>query len=125
LKIVQRVLVVDDHPGTVEALSILLRLWGHEAHGVKCGAEALAATRELDPHLVLLDLALPDISGYEVARALREVPGRRRVLAAATGFGRPCDVARTAAAGFDLHLTKPFDMERLRAALRLSAEAKR
>jgi two-component system CheB/CheR fusion protein len=115
-------LVVDDHPGTIEALAILLRLMGHEPHTASSGAAAIAAARDVDPHLVLLDIALPDMSGYDVARELRrETRARRYFLAAATGYGRPCDLARAAEAGFDIHLTKPFELARLRAVLERSA----
>jgi CheY-like chemotaxis protein len=122
---VQRVLIVDDHPGTTEALSLLLGLLGHEAHAVHRGADALAAARELDPHLVFLDISLPDIDGYEVARALRNEHGRRSYLVAATGWGRPADRERAAAAGFDSHLTKPFQLPDIRSVLEISAAAKR
>jgi CheY-like chemotaxis protein len=121
----QRVLVVDDHPGTTEALEMLLRLLGHEPHAVHLGADALAAARKLDPHLVMLDIGLPDICGYDVARKLRGERGKRSFLAAATGWGRPLDRARAAAAGFDKHLTKPFDLAAIREVLRLSAAATR
>ena len=122
---VQRVLIVDDHPGTTEALEMLLGLLGHKAHAVHRGADALPAARELDPHLVLLDISLPDINGYEVARALRDEYGRRTYLVAATGWGRPADRERAAAAGFDSHLTKPFELAELCAMLQLSAATKR
>jgi CheY-like chemotaxis protein len=118
-----RVLVVDDHPGTTEALSLLLRLLGHEAHAVHSGADALTAARTIDPHLVMLDISLPDITGYEVARALREERGTRSYLAAATGWGRPGDRERAVAAGFDNHVTKPYDIHAIRELLRLSADA--
>lgn len=119
----QRVLVVDDHPGTAEALAMLLRLLGHQPHAVHRGADALTAARELDPHLILLDIQLPDIDGYEVAKTLRGERGRRCYLAAATGWGRPSDRARAAAAGFDEHLTKPYDVSAIRRLLRQSEEA--
>jgi CheY-like chemotaxis protein len=119
----QRVLVVDDHPGTTEALSMLLRLLGHEPHAVHRGADALTAARTVDPHLVMLDIGLPDITGYEVARVLREERGPRSYLAAATGWGRPGDRERAVAAGFDNHVTKPYDIRTIRELLRLS-EAK-
>ena len=121
----QRVLVVDDHPGTTEALEMLLRLLGHEPHAVHLGAHALTAARELDPHLVMLDIQLPDINGYDVARTLRGERGKRTYLAAATGWGRPLDRARAAEAGFDLHLTKPFDLAAIRKLLSLSEAATR
>ncbi|HEY5948407.1 MAG TPA: response regulator [Kofleriaceae bacterium] len=118
-------LVVDDHPGTTEAVSLLLRLLGEEPHAVQRGADALAAARELEPDLVMLDIGLPDIDGYEVARTLRHELGHRCYIVAATGWGRPLDRARAAAAGFDQHLTKPYDVNAIRELLRLSAAATR
>src|SRR5690606_22356248 len=115
--------VVDDHPGTTEALAMLLHLLGHEAHVVHRGADALVAAAEFDPHLVMLDISLPDMTGYEVARALRSERGRRCYLAATTGWGRPADRKRAAEAGFDRHLTKPFELSALRELLQLSADA--
>lgn len=117
----QRVLVVDDHPGTTEALSMLLHLLGHQPSVVHCGADALIAARSLDPHLVMLDISLPDMTGYDVARALRDERGRRSFIAAATGWGRSSDRERTAQAGFDWHLTKPFDLSAILDLLRRSA----
>lgn len=121
----QRVLVVDDHPGTTEALTMLLRLLGHEPHAVHRGSDALKAARELDPDLIMLDIQLPDIDGYQVARALRDEPGSRAFIAAATGWGRPLDRERARAAGFDRHLTKPVDLAAIRELLRLSEAARR
>src|SRR5687767_2209664 len=105
-----RVLLVDDHPGTTDALATLLQMLGHETHAVARGAEALAAARELDPDLIMLDISLPDMSGLEVARKLRAECGRRSYIAATTAWGRPCDRERTAEAGFDVHMTKPFEL---------------
>lgn len=102
---------------------MLLHLLGHEPHVVHRGADALVAAAEIDPHLIMLDISLPDMTGYEVARALRSERGSRCFLAATTGWGRPADRERTAAAGFDRHLTKPFAMAALRELLRLSADA--
>jgi CheY-like chemotaxis protein len=121
----QRVLVVDDHPGTAEALSMLLQLLGHQPYVVHCGADALVAARSLEPHLVMLDISLPDMTGYDVARLLRDERGRRAYLAAATGWGRSSDRDRATEAGFDWHLTKPFDMAAIHELLRRSAQAAR
>jgi CheY-like chemotaxis protein len=114
-----RVLVVDDHPDTTEVISILFRMLGHETRAVLRGRHALTATREFDPDLVVLDLGLPDISGYEVARALKK-DGRPRYLAATTGWGREHDRVRAREAGFDHHLTKPIDLSKVRQLLRLA-----
>lgn len=100
---------------------MLLRILGHEPTAVHRGADALTAARALDPHLVMLDIDLPDISGYDVARTLRDERGRRSYLAAATGWGRPSDRERAVAAGFDEHLTKPYDLRAIQRLLMLSA----
>jgi CheY-like chemotaxis protein len=105
----QRILVVDDHPDSVDIMCTFLRLLGHEAHGATTGAGALSAAATLEPTLVLLDIGLPDISGYEVARRLREDPRRRPYLTALTGLGQARDRLQAFAAGFDQHVTKPAD----------------
>lgn len=114
-----RVLVVDDHPDTVEVLSVLFHMLGHEARYALRGREALHLTRELDPDLILLDLGLPDITGYEVVRALRADARRPdRYIAAVTGQCRPTDASRVALMGFDQHLVKPIDLGKIRQLLR-------
>ena len=81
------------------------------------GASALALARSTHPDAVLLDLGLPGVSGLEVARALRADDGKQPVLIAVTGYGSQEDRERSAAAGFDLHLTKPVDFNQLTEAL--------
>jgi CheY-like chemotaxis protein len=106
----RRVLVVDDNRDSADSMKLLLQLWGHDAHCVYGGEEALAAAAEVAPQIVLLDIGLPGMSGYELVGRLREVPGARdAVFVAVTGYSRPEDRARTAAAGFDHHLVKPVD----------------
>lgn len=90
-----RVLVVDDQPDTAEILSMLFEMLGLEARSATRGREGLVTAREFDPDLVLLDIGLPDINGFEVVRALRA--DRRyftRYIAAITGGGRPVDGVR-------------------------------
>src|SRR5436190_852744 len=90
-----RILVVDDCEDFVSSLCHLLRLWGHEARAATDGPEALVAAAVFQPEVVLLDLGLPRMDGYAVARRLREVPGLAGVrLAALTGFGADEDRAR-------------------------------
>lgn len=114
-----RVLVVDDHPDTAEVLSVLFQMLGHETHSALRGRDALQIAHELDPDVILLDIGLPDMTGYEVVRALRSDTGRQsRFIAAVTGHGRPSDIARTAMAGFDQHITKPVDMSKIHEVLR-------
>jgi two-component system, sensor histidine kinase len=118
----QRVLVVDDEPDTTEILSVLLRILGHEARAVTRGRDALAAAREFDPDLIMLDIALPDISGYEVVRELKRQATRKRFIAAASGYGSDRDRDRAREAGFDAHLLKPLDAKKIRHLL-MTAEA--
>jgi CheY-like chemotaxis protein len=112
-----RVLVVDDCADTRDSLRILLRLWGHDTAEAADGPAALELAAAFRPAAALLDLAMPGMSGYEVAVRLRRLPGLEHVLlVAATGFGQARDLAASRAAGFDHHLVKPFDpaeLERL------------
>lgn len=105
-----RVLVVDDHPDTVESTALYLGLSGYEAAIAYDGREALARAYDFHPDVVLLDIALPNMDGYAVAKALRgaNLP-IDPVLVAVTGYSRVVDRQRSAEAGFDLHLTKPVD----------------
>ena len=103
-----KILVVDDHTDAAETLAVWLRLEGHEVKYVGSGAAALAAAAAFLPHVVLLDIGLPDMDGYAVARALRENPQTRRAaLVALTGYGQESDLRRSREAGFDRHLLKP------------------
>ena len=107
-------MVVDDDPDTVDVLSTLLEMLGHDPRGANTGRDAIALARSFDPDVVLLDIALPDMNGYDVARALRGAEGRRRYLVAATGFARELDRVRALEAGFDQHLPKPITAESVR-----------
>jgi two-component system, OmpR family, response regulator len=112
-----RVLVVDDCPDLRASLRILLGLWGHDVREAPDGHAALRLAAAFRPDAVLLNVGLPGLDGYEVARRLRRLPGLGGVLlVAVTGYGSPKDVAACRAAGFDHHLLKPFDpvaLERL------------
>jgi len=106
----ERILVVDDNVDAAESLLRLLRLQAHDVRVAYDGLAAVAVAREMNPDVVLLDIGLPHLDGLEVARNLRaRVDGPRPLLVAMTGFGQAEDRARTAAAGFDFHLTKPVD----------------
>ena len=106
-----RALIVDDNIDAAETLSVLLRLGGHETFLAHDGLEALKAAAEFKPDIVLLDLGLPGIDGYEVARSLRRMPELGTpVLVAVTGWGSPEDRRRSKEAGFYEHLTKPVDI---------------
>lgn len=106
----RRILVVDDNVDAADMLAAMLELAGHETRVAHDGAGAIAAASELRPDIVFLDIGLPDMTGYEVARRLRERTERRRpALVALTGWGGDADRRRSAEAGFDVHLTKPVD----------------
>jgi PAS domain S-box-containing protein len=113
-----RVLVVDDNPDATESMAMLLGLWGHDVTTAKDGAAALAAARREHPQVVLLDIGLPGMDGYEVARRIRaDAETKRAVLVAMTGYGQAEDRQRAHATGFALHLVKPVEPEALRRAL--------
>jgi CheY-like chemotaxis protein len=110
----RRVLVVDDNVDAADSLAMLLKSDGHEAETAYSADAALAAVERLRPEVVLLDVGLPQVDGYEIARHLRAsntVPGMR--LIALTGYGQEKDRERARAAGFDDHLLKPADMNAL------------
>lgn len=109
------VLVVDDYPDTAETLAVLLRLYGHVPLVARCGSEAVHLACRRQPSVVLLDIGLPDIDGFEVARLLRAACGARMLLIAVTGQHNPED--RYRAAGFDHCFLKPFEPADLRTLL--------
>jgi signal transduction histidine kinase/CheY-like chemotaxis protein len=105
-----RVLVVDDNRDAAEGLGELLTDLGYVTRVSYDGPSALAAARDFAPHVALVDIGLPTMDGYEVARRLRAVPGLGELrLVAVTGYGQPSDRERSQAAGFDEHLVKPVD----------------
>ena len=104
------VLVVDDNPDAADSMALVLRQAGHEARVAWNGEDAVAAAREARPDVVLLDLGMPCMNGFEAARRLREGPGGGPpVLVAVTGWGSEDDRRRTKAAGFAHHLVKPVN----------------
>jgi signal transduction histidine kinase len=111
-----RILVVDDNIDAADSLATLLRMAGHDVHVCHDGADALAAVPRFRPEVVLLDIGLPGIDGYEVARRLRRQPETQEALIVAlTGYGLEEDVRRSHAAGFDHHFVKPADLAALSA----------
>jgi len=113
-----RVLVVDDNRDSADSLAMLLEISGHEVRTVHSGRDALAAAAAFAPDVALLDIGMPDLNGYEVARQMRAVAhGDRIVLVAVTGWGQEEDKRQAKAAGFDHHLAKPIDPDRLAALL--------
>jgi CheY-like chemotaxis protein len=110
----RRVLIADDNKDAADGLSLILRNMGHEVRTARDGLEALSAVAEFQPDVVLLDIGMPLLSGYEVARRIREQPGGAQLtLIALTGSSQDEDRHRAAAAGFDHHLAKPTDMAAL------------
>jgi signal transduction histidine kinase/DNA-binding response OmpR family regulator len=109
-----RVLVVDDNKDAADSIGLLLQLEGFEVQLAYDGFQALELVSDYSPDAVLLDIGLPLMDGYEVARRIRAQPsGKQVILIAGSGFGREEDRQRSADAGFDSHLTKPFDPQRL------------
>lgn len=109
---VQRILLVDDDPDSSEPLSLLLQSKGHETRVATDGAQAISVADEFKPNCVLLDLGLPRMDGYEVARRLRDRPyGSDVVLVALTGWAGRDIRSRAAEAGFDYHIVKPVNWE--------------
>jgi CheY-like chemotaxis protein len=116
---------VDDCPYLADALALLLNWWGYQTAVAYDGPAALAAALIQPPDAVLLDLGLPGMDGYEVARRLRGQPHMEKaLLVALTGHGLAEDVCRCRAAGFDLHLLKPCEPDDLHRVLdeRLAAQ---
>jgi len=110
-----RVLIADKCADTVESLAMLLRFWGHEAHVACDGPAVLAEVGRFRPHLVLMDIALPKMAGYKVARRLREQPSLRGLsLVALTGLDGAVYRRTAYDAGFDFYLVKPVAPEELR-----------
>jgi signal transduction histidine kinase len=117
-----RVLVVDDNADTAESCALLLRLDGHEVRVAPDGPVALQAARDFAPDAALLDLGLPGMDGYEVARRLRALPETgRALLVAMTGWDQEEDRHRSWEAGFDYHLTKPAPPEEIQRLLKRRA----
>jgi signal transduction histidine kinase/CheY-like chemotaxis protein len=114
----QRVLIADDNRDAADSLRMLLEMDGHEVRAAHDGEQAVAAALDFRPDIAFLDIGMPKLNGYDVARRIRELgPAGRVRLVALTGWGQPEDRARSAAAGFDHHLTKPIDFEAMTAIL--------
>jgi CheY-like chemotaxis protein len=121
-----RVLLVDDCPDVCAALGTLVRLWGHDVRAVGDGLTCLGAVADYQPHVVLLDVGLPGIDGFEVARRLRLHPPPQPLrLVTISGYGREEDFRRSRAAGCEKHMVKPVDLLDLRHLLSSYAELAR
>ena len=110
----RRVLIVDDNADSAEMMGALMEVCGHTVRVALSGAAALEGAREFHPDVVICDIGLPLMDGYEVARRMRAEPSLAGVrLVALTGYGRPEDLRRSREAGFDAHLVKPFDLAKI------------
>lgn len=110
----RRILVVDDNTDAADTLAVLVELLGAEVHVARDGPAALVETESFHPHAVLLDIGMPGMNGYEVARRIRRMPGLETVrLIALTGWGEEEDRRLAQDSGFDHHLVKPVDVATL------------
>ncbi|MEP6850277.1 MAG: response regulator, partial [Acidobacteriota bacterium] len=106
----RRVLVVDDNADSAESLKLLLEIAGHEVFTAQDGIEAVEKAGAMRPEVILLDIGLPRLNGYEAAREIRQREwGKAMTLIAMTGWGQKEDRDRSKAAGFDLHMVKPVN----------------
>jgi signal transduction histidine kinase len=113
-RMARRILIADDNNDALESLATLLQLSGHEVYTATNGGTALQSVERHLPEVVLLDIGMPLLDGYEVARRIRSQPwGQRITLVALTGWGQDSDRRRSREAGFDSHLVKPLDLETL------------
>jgi len=120
----RRVLLVDDNIDFSTSLAALLRALGHEVRVAESGAEGLRAAAEFRPQFVFLDIGMPGMNGYDLARGLRRLPGgAAMVLTAVTGWGQDKDRQRAREAGIDHHLTKPVEVDSIRAILEATEAA--
>ncbi len=119
-----RILVVDDNQDGADLMSVLLKLQGHAVEVAHDGVAALKSAAAFDPDVVLLDIGLPGLDGYAVAKQLRDsATGRPPCLIAMTGYGTDEDRRRTQEAGFDHHIVKPIEPADLNALLARSMAA--
>jgi CheY-like chemotaxis protein len=109
--------VVEDNADAREMLRVALELGGHEVHEASDGPSGLATILRVQPDVALVDVGLPELDGYEVARQVRTAAGATIHLVALTGYGQPDDRRRALDAGFDAHLVKPVDPMALQATI--------
>jgi len=122
-KLARRVLIVDDQPEVAESLGLLLQVMGHEVRLAFDGKHALEEARSFNPEIAILDIGMPEMDGYELARRIRKHPALNDlVLVACSGWGQAADRERALAAGFDRHFTKPLVHERIAEILRMAGE---
>jgi CheY-like chemotaxis protein/anti-sigma regulatory factor (Ser/Thr protein kinase) len=109
----RRVLLVEDQVDAREMMRFALELAGHYVTEASDGPSAVAAVADTNPQIAFVDIGLPGFNGYEVARRVRAMRGRAIVLVALTGYGQPSDREQSEGAGFDHHLVKPVDLDRV------------
>jgi two-component system CheB/CheR fusion protein len=115
---VLRVLIVDDNEDTADSLAVLVRMWGHEVQTTHDGLSAIETSLGFRPEVVVLDIGLPEIDGFEVAARLRALPGfERALIVGSSGYNSESDRRRAAEVGIDLYFVKPFDPWRLESIL--------
>ena len=112
------ILIIEDHEDAREALQALLELEGHRVAAVGTGPRGVELAQQTAVDVALVDIGLPEVDGYEVARRLRALGARCPYLVALTGYGEPDDVKRALEAGFDAHLLKPVDPDALAGVLK-------
>lgn len=123
---VSRVLVIDDNIDAADMLAMMLQMFGHEVQTAYTGEDALEIMVEYHADIVLLDIGLPGMNGYEIAQRLRQQPQTKEVrLIAMTGYGQESDRQRSQEAGFDYHLVKPVDPQKLQNLLETLAKQPR
>jgi CheY-like chemotaxis protein len=114
---------VDDYLDAAESMMMVLEAEGHEVEIADCGMKAIEQAQAFHPQIVLLDIGLPDLDGFEVAKRLRTLPETKdAILIALTGYGQPEDFKLSQSTGFNHYLMKPVDLEKLLALLVSSPE---
>lgn len=104
-----RVLIVDDNADAATTMAMMLELQGHTVRYTTNSLEALAVAREMDPHVVLLDIGMPVLNGFDIAKSIRKEFGDRVHIVAISGFADPATRAQAVKAGFNMHFEKPAD----------------
>lgn len=112
-----RVLVVDDNRDAADSMAAMIGVLGNEARASYSGQEVLRLVENFPPDLVLLDIGMPGMNGYDVCRELRKTQGDRVRIVALTGYGQESDRGQSEAAGFDEHLVKPISLDSLQRVL--------
>lgn len=117
----RRVLLIEDNPDGRETLRLLLAAWGFQVEVAADGREGLAKALAWKPHAAVVDIGLPFLDGYQVAEQVRAALADRIFLIALTGFSAPADRRRASAAGFNVHMSKPADLDELQRLLKAAS----